>query len=115
MPDFTSSNTSALDGEITKLLSGVATAFYVSIYGIFLSIWWIFFEKFGLSRFDQDCFIIKENTKNFFWTKIDIESIHIKSNLDNFTTMNDIFKQLTSSEIINTINSSIEQREKSID
>lgn len=115
MPDFTSSNTSALDGEITKLLSGVATAFYVSIYGIFLSIWWIFFEKFGLSRFDQDCFIIKENTKNFFWTKIDIESIHIKSNLDNFTTMNDIFKQLTSSEIINTINSSIEQRAKSID
>ena len=35
MPDFTSNNIVALDSEITKLLSGVGTAFYVSIYGIF--------------------------------------------------------------------------------
>ncbi|AXK48056.1 hypothetical protein CRU87_01890 [Aliarcobacter trophiarum LMG 25534] len=115
MPDFTSSNIVALDSEITKLLGGVATAFYVSIYGIFLSIWWIFFEKFGLSRFHHDSYLIKESTKNFFWTKIDIESLHIKSNLDNFTNMNKIFEELTSSKAIQGINKSIEQRAKSID
>ncbi|RXI27794.1 MotA/TolQ/ExbB proton channel family protein [Aliarcobacter trophiarum] len=115
MPDFTSSNIVALDSEITKLLGGVATAFYVSIYGIFLSIWWIFFEKFGLSRFHHDSYLIKESTKNFFWTKIDIESLHIKSNLDNFTNMNKIFEELTSSKAIQDINKSIEQRAKSID
>ena len=35
MPDFSSRDSIALDLEITKLLGGVATAFYVSIYGIF--------------------------------------------------------------------------------
>ncbi|MGJ0313451.1 MotA/TolQ/ExbB proton channel family protein [Aliarcobacter cryaerophilus] len=115
MPDFTSNNIAALDSEITKLLSGVGTAFYVSIYGIFLSIWWIFFEKFGLSRFHHDSYIIKEGTKNFFWTKIDIESIHIKSNIDNFSSMSKIFAELTSSQAMYDINRSIEQRAKSID
>ncbi|MCT7515392.1 MotA/TolQ/ExbB proton channel family protein [Aliarcobacter cryaerophilus] len=115
MPDFTSNNIAALDSEITKLLSGVGTAFYVSIYGIFLSIWWIFFEKFGLSRFHHDSYIIKESTKNFFWTKIDIESIHIKSNIDNFSSMSKIFAELTSSQAMYDINRSIEQRAKSVD
>jgi methyl-accepting chemotaxis protein len=115
MPDFTSNNIAALDSEITKLLSGVGTAFYVSIYGIFLSIWWIFFEKFGLSRFHHDSYIIKESTKNFFWTKIDIESIHIKSNIDNFSSMSKIFEELTSSQAMYDINRSIEERAKSLD
>ena len=115
MPDFTSNNIAALDSEITKLLGGVGTAFYVSIYGIFLSIWWIFFEKFGLSRFHHDSYIIKESTKNFFWTKIDIESIHIKSNIDNFSSMSKIFEELTSSQAMYDINRSIEQRAKSLD
>ena len=110
MPDFNSGTTSALESEISKLLAGVGTAFYVSIYGIFLSIWWTFFEKIGMSRFEHDGFIIKENSKHFFWTKIDIESIHIKSNLDNFTKMSEVFNQLTSSNILDNINSSIEQR-----
>ena len=110
MPDFSAGTSSALESEISKLLGGVGTAFYVSIYGIFLSIWWTFFEKIGMSRFDHDTFVIKENTKHFFWTKIDIESIHIKSNLDNFTKMSEVFNQLTSSNILDSINSSIEQR-----
>ncbi|MEZ4694544.1 MAG: hypothetical protein R2837_11290 [Aliarcobacter sp.] len=63
-----------------------------------------------MSRFDHDTFVIKENTKHFFWTKIDIESIHIKSNLDNFTKMSEVFNQLTSSNILDNINSSIEHR-----
>ncbi|MFW2442014.1 MotA/TolQ/ExbB proton channel family protein [Aliarcobacter butzleri] len=115
MPDFTAGTTQALESEITVLLGGVGTAFYVSIYGIFLSIWWIFFEKFGMSRFDHDSFVIKESTKSFFWTRIDIESIHIKSNLDNFTKMSNVFNQLTSSDILETINNSIERRFKALD
>lgn len=110
MPDFNTTSSASLDGEITKLLGGVATAFYVSIYGIFLSIWWILFEKFGLSRFEHDIFTLKEITKNFFWTKIDIESIHIKSNVDNFTSMKNIFDKLTSSEILNSIDTSLKNR-----
>ncbi|MFY4744073.1 MotA/TolQ/ExbB proton channel family protein, partial [Aliarcobacter butzleri] len=45
MPDFTAGTTQALESVITVLLGGVGTAFNVSIYGIFLSICCIFFEK----------------------------------------------------------------------
>ena len=90
--------------EISLLLGGVGTAFYVSIYGIFLSIWWTFFEKFGMSRFEHDCFTIKEHTKSFFWTKIDIESLHIKSNIENFAKMTNIFEQLTSKNLLDNVN-----------
>ncbi len=110
MPDFSSGTSTALEKEISLLLGGVGTAFYVSIYGIFLSIWWTFFEKFGMSRFEHDCFVIKENTKSFFWTKIDIESINIKSNIENFAKMTNIFEQLTSKNILDNINDSIERR-----
>jgi hypothetical protein len=110
MPDFSSGTTDALEKEISLLLGGVGTAFYVSIFGIFLSIWWTFFEKIGMSRFEHDTYLIKEDTKTFFWTKIDIESIHIKSNLDNFSKMSEVFEKLTSSDMMDNINLLIEKR-----
>ena len=115
MPDFSTGTTTALEQEISSLLGGVGTAFYVSIYGIFLSIWWTFFEKIGMSRFEHDAFSIKETTKSFFWTKIDIESIHIKSNLDNFSKMSEVFEKLTSSNMMDNINLLIEKRVEILD
>ena len=110
MPDFSSANTTALEQEISILLGGVGTAFYVSIYGIFLSIWWTFFEKIGMSRIEHDTYMIKETTKSYFWTKIDIESIHIKSNLNNFSKMSEVFEKLTSSDLMDNITVLIEKR-----
>ncbi len=110
MPDFNSGNTTALESEISKLLGGVGTAFYVSIYGIFLSLWWTFFEKIGMSRFEHDIYTIKEDTKSHFWTKIDIETIHVKNNLDSFAKMNELFEKLSSNNYVENINSLIEQR-----
>ena len=115
MPDFSSGNTTALEQEISVLLGGVGTAFYVSIYGIFLSIWWTFFEKIGMSRFEHDIYKIKEATKSYFWTKIDIESIHIRSNLDNFSKMSEVFEKITSNNMIDNINLLIEKRVEILD
>ena len=115
MPDFSSGTSTALEKEISSLLGGVGTAFYVSIYGIFLSIWWTFFEKIGMSRFEHDAYTIKETTKSYFWTKIDIESIHIRSNLDNFSKMSEIFEKLTSSNMMDNINLLIEKRVELLD
>ncbi len=115
MPDFSSGTSTALEKEISSLLGGVGTAFYVSIYGIFLSIWWTFFEKIGMSRFEHDTYTIKETTKSYFWTKIDIESIHIRSNLDNFSKMSEIFEKLTSSNMMDNINLLIEKRVELLD
>ncbi len=53
MPDFTVSSGDKLDHEISLLLSGIGTAFYASIYGIFLSLWWVFFERRGLGQIER--------------------------------------------------------------
>lgn len=107
MPDFSSSSTAGLEKEISTLLGGVGTAFYVSIYGIFLSIWWIFFEKIGVSRFEKDIMVIKENTKDFFWNKIDIEKIHFQKSLANYEILNKVFLTMNSDNLIDKVNESI--------
>ncbi|PLY05795.1 MAG: hypothetical protein C0625_12020 [Arcobacter sp.] len=73
MPNFTVESKAALENEITILLSGVGTAFYASIYGIFLSIWWIFFEKRGMTKIENDVDEIKYQYKNLLWNKEEIE------------------------------------------
>ena len=73
MPNFTVESKAALENEITILLSGVGTAFYASIYGIFLSIWWIFFEKRGMTKIQNDVEEIKNQYKNLLWNKEEIE------------------------------------------
>jgi len=110
MPDFSSQNTQMLEKEISLLLGGVGTAFYVSIYGIFLSLWWIFFEKLGMSRFEKDIIVIKENTKNFFWNKIDIEKIHFQKSIENYEKLNTVFSGMNSDDLTNIINKSLEQK-----
>ncbi len=67
MPDFSVSSTQDLDQEISTLLSGVGTAFYASIYGIFLSIWWIIFEKRGLSKIDNYSKMVKKAYQKYLW------------------------------------------------
>jgi hypothetical protein len=110
MPDFSSQTASVLEKEISLLLGGVGTAFYVSIYGIFLSIWWIFYEKIGMSRFEHDIIIIKENTKSFFWNKIDIEKIHFQKSIENYEKLNTIFNNIGSSQLVENMNNSLTQR-----
>lgn len=101
--------------DINEILQGVISSFYILIYGVFLTIWWIFFEKLGDFSFEKDRIIIKNSTKTLFWTKIEIESLYVKSNIDNFIKMEDIFKELTSSKVMKTLNKSIEQRFESLE
>ncbi|RXK02143.1 hypothetical protein CRV07_14110 [Halarcobacter ebronensis] len=73
MPNFTVDSKQALENEITLLLSGVGTAFYASIYGIFLSIWWTFFEKRGLTKIENEINLIKSSNKHRLWSKDEID------------------------------------------
>jgi len=72
MPNFSSTNTAALDNDISLLLSGIGTAFYASIYGIFLSIVWSFFEKRGLSKVDNDSHQLHEVYENYIWSESEL-------------------------------------------
>ena len=69
MPDFTVSSSKELDTEISTLLSGVGTAFYASIFGIFLSLWWTFFERLGLSSIEQLTLSLEEIYTQYIWSE----------------------------------------------
>lgn len=103
MPDFSSQSSAQLEREISLLLGGVGTAFYVSIYGIFLSLWWIFFEKSGLSRFEKNIHSIKENLKHYFWSKEEIEQIHFAKSMDNFERLNSVFANMGSNSTLDNM------------
>ncbi len=110
IPNFAQSQNGELEREIAQLLSGVGTAFYVSIYGIFLSIWWIFFEKGGLSLFEKLISNIKEHTRHYFWTKEEIEQIHFVKSIENFEHLNQIFEKITANEFIDNLQHILQQR-----
>ena len=69
MPDFTVSSSKELDSEISTLLSGVGTAFYASIFGIFLSLWWTFFERLGLSSIEQLTLALEDIYTKYIWSE----------------------------------------------
>jgi DNA-dependent RNA polymerase auxiliary subunit epsilon len=68
MPDFSIQESEALDREISLLLSGIGTAFYASIFGIFLSILWNYFEKRGLSKADYDRNELQDIYSGYIWS-----------------------------------------------
>jgi len=82
MPDFTVSDSGQLDREISLLLSGIGTAFYASIYGIFLSLWWIFFERRGLAHIEQSSLSLEEIYDSRIWKKSElIKHEHMQTEL----------------------------------
>ncbi len=82
MPSFESNNSSILENEISMLLGGIATAFYVSIYGIFLTIWWMFFSRLGIAKINSFKEGFKLASKKYFWSKEELERISLKKNYD---------------------------------
>lgn len=115
MPDFASSTSGELDKEIGILLSGVGTAFYVSIYGILLSLWWMFYEKLGLSIYDKDLRQIKENTKIFFWTKEEIEQAYLQENLTHFKDIASMLHTISNEDYLKKLTNSIESKFETFD
>jgi len=73
MPDFSVTDTAALDNEISILLSGVGSAFFASIYGILLSLIWTYFEKRGLSKVDHYFAKVKEDFNSSIWSKEELQ------------------------------------------
>jgi len=110
MPDFSSKTSAVLEREISLLLGGVGTAFYVSIYGIFLSIWWILFDKTGISAFEKSVNHIKNSTKSLFWSKEEIEQTYFLKSMENFERLNSVFDNFAKDEIIETMNQTLNQR-----
>jgi biopolymer transport protein ExbB/TolQ len=82
MPDFTVQDLDALDQEISILLSGIGTAFYASIYGIFLSLLWTYFEKRGNAKVDKNILDLEKLYDGRVWKESElIKHRHMQSEL----------------------------------
>ena len=82
MPDFTVQSSQKLDEEISILLSGIGTAFYASIYGIFLSLWWTFFERRGLAKIEKIVRELESLYDSKVWKKSElVKHEHMQSEL----------------------------------
>jgi biopolymer transport protein ExbB/TolQ len=82
MPDFTVTSGDKLDHEISILLSGIGTAFYASIFGIFLSLWWVFFERRGLAKIERSIQQLENIYGSRIWKKSElVKHEHAQSEL----------------------------------
>ncbi len=104
MPNFSVQSTDALDHEITLLLSGVGTAFYASIYGIFLSLWWIFFEKRGVSKINALLVHIKNLYQKRIWTESELQKYKFLLDQESNNKIVETLKEAFSIDMIKNLN-----------
>lgn len=98
MPNFKAEDSIALESEISLLLSGISTAFYVSIYGIFLTIWWMFYSRLGITKINSFKEIYKFNSKKYFWSKEELERSILKKNHELLSNNNVLLTKLYDNE-----------------
>jgi len=129
MPNFTVSNSSELDREISILLSGIGTAFYASIYGIFLSLWWQFFERIGLSKIEKLTLSLEQIYSKYIWSQkellrfkynqkaiLDNEFINALKSVFNIDFIKELNKEhlMTYEQIIDKSSKSLKEIEESL-
>lgn len=110
IPSFNTNDLTSLEWEISQFLSGIGNAFYISIYGIFLSLWWIFFERFGQSKIQKLLYRQKNSTSGFFWTKEELEQRYFTQGLKHFDKIGVIFEQVSNEDFFKELNHSIERK-----
>jgi len=86
------------------LLSGIGTAFYASIYGIFLSIIWSFFEKRGLSKVDIDSHQLHEIYASYIWSESELKRHEHMQHEMRDKKMIEALKKTFNLEFIQTLN-----------
>ncbi len=104
MPDFSVQNTAALDREISILLSGVGTAFYASIYGIFLSLWWMFFEKRGISKINRTFEYIKTLYSKYVWSQNELDKYQYENRQIENQNLVNALKEIFTADKVRVLN-----------
>lgn len=110
IPSFTNLNASSLEQDMSRLLSGVASAFYICIYGVFLSLWWIFFERFGKIKIQVLLDRQKNATSSFFWSKEELRQRYLEKSSQHFDKIAIIFEQVSNEDFFKELDHSIERK-----
>lgn len=103
MPNFSVSGSVALEDEVTKLLMGTGTAFYASIYGIFLSIWWILFEKKGISFIDKKIAFFQNRFKQQIWDEDELRHAELQERQQAQKNLVNITQTLTADDYLEKV------------
>ena len=110
MPTLSSADILALEDEITELFAEIGSSCYICAYGIFLALWWIFFERFGISRFEKLIARQKNATISFFWTSEEIEQRYMQETLGSFEKIGVIFDYVSKQEFFKELDNVIERK-----
>ena len=104
MPDFSSKNADGLNNEITDLLQGVGTAFYASMYGLFMLLWWQYFEQRGMDKILEKLLSLRKQFEHNFWSKEEIELIKLQQQKGLENSFENSIKTALSPEFVNKLN-----------
>ena len=115
MPDFSVESQEALESEITVLLSGIGTAFYASIYGIFLSLWWTFFEKRGLTKIQKEIDEAKAYYKTKIWNEDEIKILSLTQNQTSSENLINKLESIITPEFLFTLDNVAKSKVESIE
>lgn len=110
VPNFSQDDLGALEWEISLFLAGIANAFYIAVFGIFLSLWWVFFERFGRSKIERLIERQKNATSSFFWTREELEQRYFAQGLAHFEKVGVIFEQVSREGFFKELDKSIERK-----
>lgn len=110
IPNFTNLNMNSLEADISKLSIGLASSFYICIYGIFLSLWWMFFEKFGNLKIQLILDRQKNATRAFFWSKEELRQRYLEKSLQHFDKIGIVFEQVSNEDFFKELDHSIERK-----
>ncbi len=108
IPSFT--NITSLEADISKLSISLASSFYLCIYGIFLSLWWVFFEKFGNLKIQLILDRQKNATRTFFWSKEELRQRYLEKSLQHFDKVAVVFEQVSNEDFFKELDRSIERK-----
>lgn len=110
MPSFSSTHTIGLEKEIAILLNGVGTAFYVSVYGIFLALWWMFFEKLGITKFQKFVHEQRSISREFFWQKNELEQNFMSMTSKHFEDIRIVFARISNEEFFKNLENVVDTK-----
>lgn len=96
--------------SVSALLKALASAFFLAVYGIFLSLWWVFFERAGEARFARIINRQKLATKSFFWGKEELERHYMEQNLQSSNQISTIFGYVNENIFFDELGKVIERK-----
>ncbi len=92
------------------MLGSISSAFFVAAYGVFMALWWLFFERTGMSRFKKLIARQKKATSSFFWSPAEIQQRYTQHSLNSFEKIGTVFDYISKYEFFEALDQAVERK-----